>query len=428
MLGGLALFACAPMPQISDNNPGEKLYYQATQFLADNYFGYSKLNLNAEIAKGRQEVNKRCQDTSCNLDLGRRAIVQLITQLNDEHTFYQDDSAYAETQRERNGEGSNSPQLGVRWVYRETSKGWLVLEVGLDYPAASAGLTRGDLIVGVNGQALPSDKNSSADALARVIRRGQNFSMTIRRAGQTRTLQATTRIIDYPWSPTLKYLDDDVAVLRVPDFDSQYVANETHKLIARAAKTKLKSIIIDLRGDLGGALTQCAAVTGAFLGSFEAKFASRTGAFIYNYDASGQISRTDARGNRSTLGEVNSPGVFKGGVVVVVNKNSARCAEVMTAQLQLRKRAVVIGEPTFGILNSGYRVFNLMDGGALNITVLRTLDPNGNPFPERIKPNFNEKDDLEVLEKTARDTLLERAVRLARGADAQLEPGSSARR
>jgi carboxyl-terminal processing protease len=424
---GLTLVACAPTPQISDNNPGEQLYYQATQFLIDNYFGYSKLNLNNEITKGREEINKRCQDTSCNLDLGRRAIVKLITQLNDEHTFYQDDKTYAETQRERNGEGSNSPQLGVRWVYRETSKGWLVLETGLDYPATSAGLTRGDLVVGVNGQPLPGDKNSSADALARVIRRGQNFTVTIRRAGQTRTLQATTRVVDYPWSPTLKY-SDDVAVLRVPDFDSQYVANETHKLIARAAKSKLKAIVIDLRGDLGGALTQCAAVTGAFLGSFEARFASKTGAFIYNYDASGSISRTDARGNRSNLGEVNSPGVFKGNVVVMVNKNSARCAEVMTAHLQLRKRAVVIGEPTFGILNSGYRVFNLMDGGALNITVLRTLDPNGNPFPERIKPNMLEKDDLETLEKTGRDTLLERAMRLARGPDTTLEPSPSARR
>jgi carboxyl-terminal processing protease len=418
---GLTLSACAPAPQISDNNPGEKLYYQATEYLANNYFGYSKLNLSAEISKGREDIKKLCADTSCNLDLGRRAIVRLITQLNDEHTFYQDENAYAETQRERNGEGSNAPQFGARWVYREASKGWLVLEVGLDYPAASAGLLRGDLITGVNGQPLPKDKNSSADALSRVIGRGQNFTVTIKRAGQTRTLQATSRVVDYPWSPTLKYLDDDVAVLRVPDFDSQFVANETHKLIARAAKTKLKSIIIDLRGDLGGAITQCMAVMGAFLGPFEAKFSAKSGAFTYAYDAAGTIVRMDARGNRNAVAEINSPGVFKGNVMVMVNKSSARCAEVMTAHLQLRKRAVVVGESTFGILNSGYRVFNLMDGGAINITVLRTLDPNNQPFPERIKPDVSEKDDLDTLEKSARDLLLERAVRLARASDTVLQ-------
>jgi carboxyl-terminal processing protease len=211
-------------------------------------------------------------------------------------------------------------------------------------------------------------------------------------------------------------------VLRIPNFDSPNVAQETHRLVNQAIKNGTKTMVIDLRGNPGGLLTQCTAATGAFIGSLEAKFASKAGVAAYSYNTSGAIIVADSAGRRGNGGVIENPALFKGNVAVMVNQGSASCAEMMGAQLQFRKRATVIGEPTYGVLNSGFRVFELIDGGVINITAIRTLDPSGKPFQTRLTPTVAQKDDLDVLEKSAKDIMLERASRLAQGQDSAFLP------
>jgi carboxyl-terminal processing protease len=419
---GLSLAACAPGPQTEGgSNQGEQLYAQAGQYLLNQYYGYSKADLEAEVKKERSALQRLCASKTCTFDDGRRSIVKLIDALGDEHTSYEDPKTFNETQRQRSGQGSALPKLGVSWRYREGASGWLVLEVGAGYPAEAAGLTRGDLILGLNGKALAKGAQASNADLSKAIASGEPFTLTVRRAGQTRTVRTAGQVVNVPWLPTLKTAAG-VAVLRIPNFDSPNVAGETHRLVNQAIKNGAKTMVIDLRGNPGGLLTQCTAATGAFLGSLEAKFASKVGISAYSYNASGAIGVTDSAGRRGSGGAIENPALFKGNVAVMVNQGSASCAEMMGAQLQFRKRAVVIGEPTFGVLNSGFRVFELIDGGVMNITSIRTLDPTGKPFPTRLTPNVAQKDDLDELEKTAKDVMLERASRLAQNQDSASIP------
>jgi carboxyl-terminal processing protease len=415
---GLSLAACAPGPQGgAADNPAEQLYAQAGQYLSEQYYGYSTVDLSAEISKERANLQRVCASKTCTFDDGRKSVVKLIDTLKDEHTSYEDPQTFNETQRQRSGQGSALPKLGVSWHYREATGGWLVLEVGAGYPAEDAGLTRGDVIVALNGKPLPKGAEASNAELTKVIRSGQTFSITVRRAGQTRTVRTAGKVVNVPWLPTLKTSSGGVAVLRIPNFDSPNVARETHRLVNQAIKNNAKSMVIDLRGNPGGLLTQCTAATGAFIGSLEARFASKAGVSAYSYNASGAIGIADSAGRRASGGNVGNPALFKGNVSVMVNEDSASCAEMMGAQLQFRKRAVVIGEPTFGVLNSGFRVFELIDGGVINITAIRTLDPSGKPFPTRLTPTVAQKDDLDILEKSAKDIMLERASRIAQGQD-----------
>ena len=105
---------------------------------------------------------------------------------------------------------------------------------------------------------------------------------------------------------------------------------------------------------------------------------------------------------------------------MLVSAGSASCSEIMSALLQSTTRAVIVGEPTYGILNTGTNDFALLDGGGLTVTTIRTLDTTGKPYSERVTPNVAQKDDLDALEADARDVMLEVAVKALQSGDATL--------
>jgi carboxyl-terminal processing protease len=178
-------------------------------------------------------------------------------------------------------------------------------------------------------------------------------------------------------------------------------------------------VIVDLRGNPGGRATECLGAAGAFVPKLELTFSSRSDANIYRY-VEGRVTI-----NNRTLYAIQPFANFKGKVAVLVNEGSISCSEIMSALLQSTRRAVVIGEPTYGVLNTGTNAFSLLDGSGLTVTTIRTLDTTGKPFAERVTPNVAQKDDLDALEKDAKDVMLEAAVKVLQGSDltfAQSEP------
>jgi carboxyl-terminal processing protease len=65
---------------------------------------------------------------------------------------------------------------------------------------------------------------------------------------------------------------------------------------------------------------------------------------------------------------------------------------------------------TFGVGNTMTRTFTLEDGSGLLITLAKALHPDGSPYPERIVPDIAVTDDLEAINQTGRDVVLERAL------------------
>jgi carboxyl-terminal processing protease len=202
-----------------------------------------------------------------------------------------------------------------------------------------------------------------------------------------------------------------VAVIRIPDYVPPQVADQTHKLINQAVKNGAKSLVLDLRSNAGGAATNCLSVSGALIGRTGVIFEGKTKREQYVY-SNGVV--TGSTGARASVSEVAN---FTGNVAVLVDKQSASCAEITPALLQSAKRGAIIGEQTYGILNTGTLTFPLLDGSGLTITTVRTLDLTGTALPPKVTPNFVQPEDYDALETSARDTMLEKAVQVVQGLD-----------
>ena len=415
LIGLVALAACAPAGNSpSANSPAERLYEQAANLLQRNYFGFSKADLPATIQKYRGVVAKACANqTECEFSVAQDAVEKLVDDLKDPHTFYETPEAFAESQRTQSGQGASVPRLGVNWVFRETSNSWLIVDTTAGLPAQEVGLARGDVVASLNGKALPKGAEASNAALRDAIRSGKTFTLGVKRGGVARDVKAQGKIVNLPPLPYQRRwntLPSKIALLRIPDFSPPTVSREFHKLVNQ--NSAASAIIVDLRSNPGGRTTECVGSPGAFLQKLEVVLSQRDDSLSFKYD-SGRVL-IDNRAQYT----INPAALYKGKVAVLVDADSASCSELMSAVLQYFKRATIIGEPTYGILNTGTTEFRLMDGGGLSVTIVRTLDPSGKPYPERVTPNVAQKEDLDALEATGKDVMLDRAVQVLQGSDA----------
>ena len=412
----LGLAACAPATDAT--SPAEQVFNQVSELMQQQYYGFSLPQLPSVLSQGKINLQKACLSlgSACSFEIARPVVAAILEELQDPHTFLENPAQFAESQRARSGQGGSFPILGIRSIYRESGR--LITESLPGMAAESVGLTRGDLIQSLNGKLLPKGDEASGLALRELVRSGQEFSLGVSRAGKTREVKVTGKLAIVPALPSLKSwvgLPSSIALLRIPDYLPPQVADLSHKLINQAIKNGAKSLILDLRGNSGGAATNCISVAGAFMGRTGVIFSSKSGRNQYTYE-NGIVSTST--GGRVGISEVAN---FTGNVAVLTDKNSASCAEITPALLQTAKRAAVIGEPTYGILNTGTLAFPLQDGSGLTITTVRTLDLNGVALPARVTPNFAQSEDYDALETNARDIMLEKAIRVVQGLDTSLE-------
>jgi carboxyl-terminal processing protease len=414
LIGLLALAACAPAPK--GNNVAEQVFEQTSALLLEQYYGFSLEQLPTVLAAGKNDLSKACSSlgSACGAEVAYPIINKMLDQLEDPHTFFENPTQFTESQRARSGQGGSFPVLGIVSVYRTNSNGRLITDVLPSMAAESVGLTRGDMIVALNGKPLPVGDDQSSLALRDEVRSGREFNLTVRRAGQNREIKAMGKLATVPRLPSVRKwagVPSSVAVIRIPDYVPPQVADQTHKLINQAIKNGAKSIVLDLRSNSGGAATNCLSVAGAFMGRNGVIFEGKTKRDQYVYNNGVVTGSTGARAS------VSEPANFTGNVAVLVDKQSASCAEITPALLQSAKRATIIGEQTYGILNTGTLTFPVLDGSGLTITTVRTLDLNGKALPPRVTPNFVQPEDYDALETSARDIMLEKAVRVVQGLD-----------
>ncbi len=420
LLGLVALAACAPAQKASSGNSAEDLFNQVSGLLEENYYGFNLPQLPTVVARAKTDLQKACASagSSCKTEAAYDVLNTMLDKFGDPHTFIENPAEYAESNRTRSGQGGSFPILGIRSVYRANSNGRLIIEALPGMPAEAAGLTRGDLIVALNGKPLPKNDEASNLALREEVRSGKEFVITLRRAGQTREVRAIGKLPTVPALPSLKKwagVPSSIAIIRIPDYLPPQTADIVHKLVNQVSKSGVKNIILDLRSNSGGRATDCLSVAGIFVGRTGIIFAKKTSQEAYTYN-----NGTVTIAGKGRIG-VSEPASFSGGVVTLVDQGSASCAEITPVILQNAKRGVVIGEPTYGILNTGTNSFDLTDGGGLTITTVRTLDQSGTAFNTRVTPNIALKEDLDSLESKAQDVMIDRAVKVLQGNDASLE-------
>ena len=241
-----------------------------------------------------------------------------------------------------------------------------------DTPAFKAGIKPGDYITNIDGESVVGmSLNDAVDKMRG--KAGTKVKLTIR------------RINEKPFDVTLKreevkiqsvksdIKDGDVAYIRITSF-SEDVDKMTEKAIKKAQKElgdKFKGVVIDVRNNPGGLLDQAVGVADLFLNQ-------------------GEIVSTRSRNEEDTVRYSARPGEIIPGLpmVVMINDGSASASEIVAGALQDHKRAIILGEKSFG-KGSVQTVIPLDKYGAMRLTTARYYTPSGRSIQAKgIEPDI----------------------------------------
>jgi len=260
-----------------------------------------------------------------------------------------------------------------------------------DTPAFKAGIKNGDIIIGINGE---STMNMSQDEVVHQMRGepGTQLLLTVYRESDGKEYEFTIirEIINVP-SVDAKVLDEipGTGYIKLNQFHTLSAQEMADSLNTLLGENNIQGLILDLR-DNGG-------------GEFQA---SITIASLFLENGQEVVSVADSYGNetvhQATGQSVDIP------LVVLVNGNSASASEILAGALQDNKRALLVGEQTFG-KGLVQTIFQLPDGGALQLTTQKYFTPNGTDINKiGITPDYI----VEAPEDDTEDVQLQKAIEL----------------
>ena len=327
----------------------------------------------------------------------------MLEDLGDDHTNYYPADDYDNFQLLLGG--GNAQRFGLLVAPLAREVGMVVLEVFPESPADLAGLKRGDQLLAIDGRYFPVAVGERNSFLKTAEASGESVVLQVKSvAEERRELALQAKEISLERLPSLTFFDE-VAYLRIPNFAHfESVSRRVHDLIAELPDNTSK-MIIDLRNNPGGMLTECLAASGAFVDSSYRQLTGKLITQTLSYEA-GTVFNENTQGQRFELYTLD-PASFAGEVVVLVNAQSYSCAEFFSFDLQ--DRATIIGEVTGGVGNTATLFAPLSNGAGLQITSSQALYRDGSSDPDAVTPDIVLEDDLHALVK-GRDAILERAL------------------
>jgi carboxyl-terminal processing protease len=283
-------------------------------------------------------------------------------------------SAYLDAEQFKELQVGTTGQFGGLGIEVGMENGFVKVIAPIDdTPAKRAGIKAGDLVIRLNDTPV---KGMTLNDAVKIMRGkpGTDIELTVVREGLDKPLQfKITRDIIKVKSVKSRTLAPGYGYLRISQFQSK-TADNMLKAIKELKKENggtLKGLILDLRNNPGGVLNGAVAVSDAFLNS-------------------GLIVYTEGRIDDSSLRFNATPGdVLKGApMVVLVNQGSASASEIVSGALQDHKRAIIMGEQTFG-KGSVQTILPLSGGTALKLTTARYYTPSGRSIQaEGITPDI----------------------------------------
>lgn len=242
-----------------------------------------------------------------------------------------------------------------------------------DTPADKAGLKSGDTILEIDGE--PTIELGLNDAVKKIRGPlGSKVTLTILHKGAQQPVDVTISRGTIPIvSVKIQELEKGFVLCRITRFNEHTTKELREKLDEYAKKTPIKGIVLDLRNNPGGLLDQAVTVADTFLGD---------GLVVYIQGRDPQ-SRHDFNGTKEDGKYVGVP------MVSLINAGTASAAEIVAGALQDRKRALLIGEKSFG-KGSVQTVVGLPDGSGIKLTTALYYTPNGRSIQaEGIVPDLN---------------------------------------
>ena len=351
---------------------------------------YKKIDLFGEVL---EKINKEYVDEINQSESMDSAINGLLQSL-DPYSAYMSPEVFNEMQTETSGEFGG---LGIE-VSMESGVVKVISPID-DTPASRAGIKAGDYIVKINDIQVQGKSLSEAVDLMRGPV-GSGIELTIRRRGNKKALifNVVREVIQIQ-SVKADLLEKNIGYIRLTSFNEnsgKQIEQEIKKLEKNEA---VKSYILDLRNNPGGLLSQAIKISDFFLDN-------------------GEIVSTKSRKaseNRKWFAK-NGDLINGKTLLVLINYGSASASEIVAGALKDHKRAILVGENSFG-KGSVQSIIPLKNDGAIRLTIAKYYLPSGKSISEvGVSPDIEIDEEGENFRvKTETDNQLNYAIKLLNG-------------
>ncbi len=342
-----------------------------------------------------QLITSEYVDEPDNKKLFYGAIKGMIESLGDPFTRFLDEKASSELQEMTTGKFVG---IGVEIAVKD---GEIVVVSPIDNsPAMKAGIESGDIITKVNNESI---KDRDLNEIIKNIKGlpGTKVNISVRREGFDEEIsyeieRAPIKIESTEYALIDK---DHTGYLRIKTFGSD-TASDVKKALEFFKTNKVNRLIIDLRFNPGGLLNAAVDISDFFL------------------DKDKVIVSTKGRGEnaKESIFKASNPALYSGEIIILVNRGSASASEILSGALKDNKRAILVGEKTFG-KGSVQKTYSLDRGLGIALTIAKYYTPSGTMihgkgiFPDHeIKYIDVAESDTEGLKKISKEKLLSQFV------------------
>ncbi len=364
-------------------------------YLINNSFSaevdiYKKIDLFGEVL---EKINQEYVDEINQSESMDSAINGLLQSL-DPYSAYMSPEIFNEMQTETSGEFGG---LGIE-VTMESGVVKVISPID-DTPASKAGIKAGDYIVKIENTQVQGKTLSEAVELMRGPV-GSSIELTVRRRGEKKalTFNIVREIIEIQ-SVKADLLENNIGYIRLTSFNENSSEQIQKNIKELENNINVNAYILDLRNNPGGLLSQAIRISDFFLDN-------------------GEIVSTKSRKKSENRKWFAKRGDITNGktLVVLINYGSASASEIVAGALKDHKRAIIIGENSFG-KGSVQSIIPLKNNGAIRLTVAKYYLPSGKSISEvGVSPDIEvgeEGDDFSI--KTEKDNQLNYAIKLLNG-------------
>jgi len=351
---------------------------------------YDKIDLFGEVL---DKVNKEYVEEVNQSDAMDAAINGVLQSL-DPYSAYMSPELFKEMQTETSGEFGG---LGIE-VGMEAGVVKVISPID-NSPAEQAGVKAGDYIVKINGVQVQGKTLTEAVELMRGPV-GSPIEITIRRIGEKKSFvfEIIREIIEVK-SVKSELIDNKVGYIRLTSFNENS-ADQIKDIVKKFKKeNNIDKYILDLRNNPGGLLSQAIRISDFFLDN-------------------GEIVATKGRKSNENRKWFAKKGDIINGetLLVLINYGSASAAEIVAGALKDHKRAVIVGENSYG-KGSVQSIIPLKNKGAIRLTISKYYLPSGKSISgEGVTPDIVIEEDSDLFRiNTETDNQLDFAVKLLNG-------------
>ncbi|MDA7780931.1 S41 family peptidase [Candidatus Pelagibacter sp.] len=366
------------------------LLFTFQKSFSENTDIYKKIDLFGEVL---EKINKEYVDEvdqSKSMDAAINGLLQSL----DPYSAYMTPESFEGMQTETSGEFGG---LGIE-VGMEAGVVKVISPID-NTPASKAGLKAGDYIVKINSTQVQGKSLMEAVELMRGPV-GSSIEITVRRRGVKKALifNITREVIEVQ-SVKSELIDNNIGYIRLTSFNENSSEQIKEKINKLNKNKDLKGYILDLRNNPGGLLSQAIKISDFFL-------------------ENGEIVSTRSRQASENRKWFAKKGDLTNGktLIILINYGSASASEIVAGALKDHKRAIILGENSYG-KGSVQSIIPLKNRGAIRLTIAKYYLPSGKSISEvGVTPDIEVaegSDDFKFNSET--DNQLNFAIKLLNG-------------